>query len=342
MFVKLKQCLRKNSKINFWVELYKNRKDKMFQDYVTAFGGSDSVWLSHPGTLYPEHLVYCITNHKGDMGFFGEVCRTLRRLAYAEIYHLTPVINWRQDCPYKENGIIHGTDNVFEFYFMPVSNINYKDIMRCKNLVYYANAQASALGGYTGGGYIEQEEMVLQFAKLYQKYFNLNQQTRSYIEENRNDKIGGKKTLGVHIRGTDFKVGFNSHPVYIPPKDYLVKVKELFEEYGCERVFLATDSVEAIKVFQDEFYDMLIFYEEIRRSDGKKGLHCLDAGRKNHHYLLGLEVLRDAYTLAACDVLLAGMSNVSFGAQFIKMAEGKKYEKVAIMNYGINHNKVRA
>ena len=85
MFVKLKQCLRKNSKINFWVELYKNRKDKMFQDYVTAFGGSDSVWLSHPGTLYPEHLVYCITNHKGDMGFFGEVCRTLRRLAYVHI-----------------------------------------------------------------------------------------------------------------------------------------------------------------------------------------------------------------------------------------------------------------
>ena len=177
---------------------------------------------------------------------------------------------------------------------------------------------------------------------MYKKYCKLNTKTKLYIDENIRENLVGDRILGVHVRGTDFKQNFNGHPVPVNATDFLPLARNMMEEYRCDRIFLATDTIFAVKLFQQEFGDKLIFYNDIQRSDGDVGLHCLESDREHHHYKLGLEVLRDAYTLAACDVLLAGMSNVSFGAQFIKMAEGKKYEKVAIMNYGINHNKVRA
>lgn len=74
------------------------------------------------------------------------------------------------------------------------------------------------------------------------------------------------------------------------------------------------------------------------RSDGENGIHYKENKRKNHHYLLGLEVLRDAYTLAACDSLLAGMSNVSLAVQYIKLSEGAEFKEIEILDHGINHN----
>ena len=64
----------------------------------------------------------------------------------------------------------------------------------------------------------------------------------------------------------------------------------------------------------------------------------LESDREHHHYKLGLEVLRDVYTLASCEYFLAGMSNVSLAAQYIRIANGSEHKKVVILDNGINRN----
>ena len=57
---------------------------------------------------------------------------------------------------------------------------------------------------------------------------------------------------------------------------------------------------------------------------------------QNHHYRLGYEVLRDMYALAACDGLVAGLSQVVNCARIVKESSGEEYDTLCIINNGIN------
>ena len=57
--------------------------------------------------------------------------------------------------------------------------------------------------------------------------------------------------------------------------------------------------------------------------------------RENHHYKLGLEVLRDMYTLSCCNGIIAGLSNVSIFARIVKLSRGCDFEFMNYLNKGI-------
>ncbi len=64
-------------------------------------------------------------------------------------------------------------------------------------------------------------------------------------------------------------------------------------------------------------------------------MNCfIDDERENHHYLLGLEIIRDVYTLAACTGFVCGMSYVSFVVQILKKA------KIKSLKYFVEYLKV--
>ena len=52
--------------------------------------------------------------------------------------------------------------------------------------------------------------------------------------------------------------------------------------------------------------------------------------------LMGYEVLRDMYALAACDGLVAGLSQVVNCARIVKESSGEEYDTLCIINNGIN------
>lgn len=338
-FKKLERKLRKNKTLYFYAKMIRRWGDKDFRNWVMAYGGPDAMLVKHPGKINPEEFIYCIRSCQG--GFFAEVMIALGCLRYADTFHLTPVIDWSSNCIYSEPEPVNGTSNVFEYYFKPVAGIRYMDIERYKNVIYASLSHRLIMSpdwSWENLSYQTRPVQAEKFGLLYKKYFILNQETQKYIDNNIKNKLCGKKTLGVHVRQTDFKKKLDGHPVCLDTQDFIRPAKELLEKHGYEQIFLATDSLEAVELFRKEFGSMLVYYEDVMRSDGDVGIHCLENERKNHHYLLGLEVLRDAYTLAACDSLLAGMSNVSFAAQYVKIAEGAEHEEVKILDHGLNHN----
>ena len=339
MLSKIKKRLRQNKRFYYLANLFRYFGNKEFSEYVRGFGGEDTVLIQHPGELYPEYIVYPISNRGEAVGFFAELQCTLKYLYYADRFCFTPVVSWVKKSLYQEDVLWDGTRNVFEYYFQPVSNMKSEEISNCKNVVFSFSRQVRAItDGDSGNGYLELDSLKLKFAQMYKKYCKLNTKTKLYIDENIREKLVGDRILGVHVRGTDFKQNFNGHPVPVNATDFLPLARNMMEEYRCDRIFLATDTIFAVKLFQQEFGDKLIFYNDIQRSDGDVGLHCLESDREHHHYKLGLEVLRDVYTLASCEYFLAGMSNVSLAAQYIRIANGSEHKKVVILDNGINRN----
>lgn len=324
--------IKNNKTWYFWAKIIQSCKNEDFREYVRGFQGADILMVKHLGNLYPDKLVYNIDITE-KLGFFGMVEFTLQYLMYAEKYHLTPYVNW-SGC-YAESLPVNGTKNVYEYYYNPVSEISNDDIRECRNVIFSYYKQRMVICEKKEVTYRSRQESCFKYGELYRKYFKLNQRTKDYIDRNLRETLNGKKSLGVHIRGTDFKKGLHGHPVCIKAKDFIEPVQKCVGGGRYEQIFLATDSLEAIELFSRIFGNVLVFYNDVQRADGDVGVHEIEISRKNHHYLLGMEVLRDVYTLAACDSLIAGLSNVSFAAQYIKAANGSNYTEVVTLDRGL-------
>lgn len=84
---------------------------------------------------------------------------------------------------------------------------------------------------------------------------------------------------------------------------------------------MATDEQEAINVFREEFGDIIKVYEDTWRApDGDESVAYSQANRPNHHYLLGLEVLRDQHTLTRCSGIVCGVSNLKIMTRIMRQA----------------------
>lgn len=114
----------------------------------------------------------------------------------------------------------------------------------------------------------------------------------------------------------------------------LIKAKEY------EVVFLATDEQEAVEIFRKEFGAALKVFEDTWRASGEdESVAYSHANRKNHHYLLGLEVLRDQYMLTRCAGLVGGVSNLTLSARMMRRAWYEKdYDDLVIVDHDLCRN----
>ena len=170
---------------------------------------------------------------------------------------------------------------------------------------------------------------------LMKKYLRFNAETESKVCDVAKALIGDERTLGIHIRGADFKRHYDNHPNMVTIKEYAESVEETLKQENFKKIFLATDDSEAIKVFTEKFGDKLVYYTDVIRTSGDETVMKSQVDRPLHHYHLGLEVIRDSYTLSICDGLIAGLSNVSIFSRLMKQSVGKKYDYLKILDKGI-------
>ena len=73
----------------------------------------------------------------------------------------------------------------------------------------------------------------------------------------------------------------------------------------------------------------------MHHGDGAQNIALRVLDRENTHYLDGLEALRDVYTLAECNGLIAGLSQISIAARIVRLAENGSFEYMKILDKGI-------
>lgn len=344
MFAKLKKKIKSNVNTFYIAKCIKGITDKEFKTTVVRMDQCDRVLnFKKFGDLNSDKNIYYIYNDSEVRGFFSLICLVLDALAIADKYSLVPVIEFGSNILYAEKKPVNGTTNPFEYYYLPVSNVTCADVKKSNSVVQYTD-------GHRNEDFNKQFHVVSQIvsdenkkdgylnkrAELYKKYMRLNPVVSVYVFNNISQMLDDKRVLGIHVRGTDFNVGYANHAKVVTSDQYMEAVDEVFEKNKFDKIFLATDEAATIERFKEKYGDKLVYYSDIYRSEDGSAVHFSKSGRENNQYLLGLEVLRDMYTLAYCDGLIAGLSNVSIMAQIVKKSQDKEYEFLNIINNGFN------
>lgn len=318
-------------------------KEEDFRQFVLEeYHSAKCLELNSYGNEYQGQIVYHIKEFGRSVGFFAEFLYVLKRLYFAADRGFVPYIEWGNDCLYYEADGVEGEHNAFLYYFEPVS-----DVIHVNHAAHVLTAEeyhiASVEASFDAVGYTVTNEYMAALSDMAKRYIRYNAKTKSYLEDGYRTLIGDKKALAVHFRGTDYRRQYNNHPVFITIEQEIAKVREIFDAKDYEVIFLATDEQEAVNVFRQEFGDIVKVFDDTWRADGEdESVAFSHAEREHHHYLLGLEVIRDQYMLTRCEGLICGISNLTLSARIMRKAwYDKDYDDLIVLDNGLCNNERR-
>lgn len=286
-------------------------------------------------------IVYYIEIKGNVNGFFALLRGALDYCCYADENGFVPYIKYNREILYAENRFFLQTNNPFEYYFEQPIDYENKFILKNISLVKCQGNHMDQMElkyNLKPISYLIEESYINKMAQIYKKYFHLNDNTRGKIKKNVKRILKEKKTLGVHIRGTDFYKEFNNHPVPITVNEYAEYIENEVRAHDYEQIFVATDDKRCLKEIRKKIQVPLVYYKSTMRADNNKSVAFERNRRKHNNYLLGLEVLRDVYTLVACKGFLGCLSQMDMFVQIIKKSEDAEFDSLYIINKGIFSN----
>ena len=333
-------------KLEFAKYCYSYGDDQRFVQDVKAIGKlPEAVFLEKGTGERKTEIFYHIYMEESKSGFFADHNKLLEYLFFADYYQLVPVVEYTDRYCYAEDHPVNGTTNPFEYFFDQPAGIGL-DEMKSSAAIIHSRKDNIMLAKQLNpkrDGYSKSDQYLKEMGRISKDYIHLKPQVKRWIEGEQRDKLSLHKetVLGVHVRGTDFKRNYNGHPIAISLDEYAHETEILMNTGKYAKIFLATDDENAIELFERRFSGQLEFYKDVVRSKGKETVMKSESFRENHHYKLGLEVLRDMYTLASCDGLIAGLSQVSFAARIQKISMGKQYSDMKILDRGLNFHRAQ-
>lgn len=335
---KISDILKENTLLHFFVKAFKHINDKEYLDFfINRENNPMLLEFEKRGEDGIGDCIYLIEEVGEGYGFFAEFHTMLQKIIFAETFHLKPYIYWGKKFLYYEEEI-KNTQNAYEYLFEAINGelgnvINSADLLTLSKM-----GQAGWVEKRYHRGYDLSQEYLEIAADVYKRYIRLNSRITSKMQEEIRGILGDKKTIAAHYRGTDFKMNYDNHPVCVTLEQELKVIRQAMRDEQFEQIFLATDDKAAIEAFQAEFKEKVVFYSDVVRSNDMTSVAFSESTREAHHYLLAYEVLRDMLTLAACDGLIAGVSQVSICARIAKASTGKEYSFLHIIDNGKNYN----
>lgn len=272
------------------------RESNIFMKIFISFNYSKVVIaILFISTIVLSGEKYVIGPWPGGMG----VCLTavLNHLNLCELTNRTPVIYWLKDSLYYNHNGFNGSHNVWEYYFEPVSEMTYQ---RKDHLHHFYAEQ------YWKFSYYKITEQNRKDAHiLINKYIKIKPIVRNKIDNFYEQYIRGKKTVGIHIRGTDKFIEDGR-------VEAAVMVTEALKYADEETQFLlSTDEQKLL----DNMISLLsslnrkfIYYDCYRSQDGS-ALHVRKVKPSKAQF--GEDVIVEMVLLSKCDALVHTYSNVS-------------------------------
>ena len=352
---KLREFGKKHRTAMFIFKILRRWPNPEFRDYVadyivkspTIYPGNcnnmprkvRNLQVYELGNKNPVKVIMLMNNRAGHGGFCGLWIYYLNRLAFSDKMGFYHVFNCVQSEFYQEDHPMHGTHNVFEYYFQQPCGISLKSAWKSKSVIFdWNSADYGYYDVFRVGGTIDytfKEADIELFAKLQKKYIKLRPSLERKICGQIKRMFGESKVLAVHARGTDYKVEYKGHPLPITTQDYIEAARIQAEQIGADKIFLATDDLSILKAFQQEFGSALLYYDDVIRSEGTVWNCYVKTNVRNSHYRLGYEIIRDVYTMAACDGFVCGMSYVSFMVQVVKKSQDKEFDTFIRLFHGL-------
>lgn len=333
-------AIKNNQKLVYWFRCFRHRKNpKGYHAIPSVNEICHMFWIESYGSLYPEKNIYLI-DFEGEMkGFFAIYRNILSAFYVCKRFGFTPHI--------RVTGSIYNRrkdDNMFEYYFRQPEDLNYKDILQSRNIIHYSYQHSRWISfdqqterRYIVAGYEINENEISMLADARKKYLRFQPDVIRQIQEDMETLLGGmdrKKTAGIHFRGGAFKDRVYGHPVPLNIEDYYPYIDSLIAKGFCG-IFAATDDSRAVQKLKKRYGAMVRYYAGNVRSDSFLDAAYVKTDRKDNRYRNGYEVLRDMLTLASCNALVCGNSQVSIAARIEKKSQDEAYDYLKVIDKGL-------
>ena len=331
----IKKIVRKSDLWNSVAQLFYFRKDKKYLRAICSFRENPGiVQIEGKASSFGIPAIHKIVTG-GENGLFACIRWVLDDLLFCEKMGFVPYVFFENSIYYDK--AITETENAFEYYYdQPYPNV--LDLLDCSPIVSLAYGRKMVAEEVNGRvSYIVSDDYISQMASIVSRYLHFNETTDEIIRNHIEKMELDQKTLGVHIRGTDYKIGYNNHPVFVEPKDYYPVIDECLAEGYFKKIFLATDDQLVLEDFCKK-YDKLdvIYAKDIARTSNLIGVH--KSTELKSPYLLGLDAIKDMLSLSVCGGIISGYSNVSMIARVYKQSRGDLFLFDKIVSKGINKN----
>lgn len=322
-----------------------HRDSFYIQRVLSIFDDPDNEYLDikHNGDKYYGKILYVIRENSNHEGFCATLRFVIGFLIYAQEHGFEPVIKLTENYLYYDEQKSKEISNPWEYYFsVPDERYDETSALHvCYSKYYHMMTvkEYQGLSAYSIENYYD-ERLFQVCSPIINKYLVLKPDiTGDAAGILKRVKDNGKRILGVHFRGTDFKQGYNKHPVFVDAEQMLEAVKKATDSGLFGAVFLATDDALFYDRIRETAGDIeILLHKDVFRSNGDTSVAFSESDREYHHYLLGYEIARDMYTLSLCDGLVAGKSSVSYMSNLYKHSRNENYEYIDIIDNGNNAN----
>jgi len=276
---------------------------------------------------------------RGDnvMGLFSHVSIYLAFIAYSISKGYVPVIDMQNQKNIYISDKDVGKCNAWELFYKQPMNIGINDIPINSRCIYSSRKYLPKRSPFYHALIYDKTEYKM-WALLYKRLIEYNKKTHDYVREEEHILPENTRVLGVLCRGTDYtQRKAKNHPKQPSLTVMLEKAKEMFAEWQCEYIYLATEEFAAFEIFNTAFPGKILtndrtYYDKNGIDFAKQTLSVVHFDRADDEYLKGLQYLSSIHLLSKCDCLLAGACAGTYAAVYIN---DFKYSRKYIFDLGL-------
>lgn len=245
---------------------------------------------------------HVISNHC-KCGLFSMFFGALNHIAWCEKNHKTPIVYWGPKCAYYEPNGFNGALNAWEYYFEQISNLSVSPSDKIHDT--YKAPDGSGIDDEPGkSGCLTMFKYKNSAHHLINKYIKVKPRILKIVNDFYNKHMLNKKTIGIHLRGTD-----KAKEIRLVPADLIISEASKYKGY---QYFIATDEEQLLATAKTKLQGNVIYYDSIRSQDGQP----IHTGRKQNQALVGEQVLIETLLLASCQNFIHSCSNVAMAVHY--------------------------
>ncbi len=244
------------------------------------------------GSLNPDKIFYVIQRYPG-YGIFSNLTFVVNHIKIALDMGFIPIVDMENYTTiYNEKQKLYNTFNSWEYYFEQLSPYSLDEVYKSKNIILTDSKFYSDLDfSYN----INDNDNLV---KIFHKYIKVKKNKIKTINYFKNKLFKDGKILGVHFRGTGYKLARNPYPATI--NQMINIICKILNEEKYDKIFLMTEDQNNFDSLIKYFGDKIIYLNTTSR--GKTNQEVYDKYiRSRHRYKLGRDVLVETYLLSYCD-----------------------------------------
>ena len=285
----------------------------------------------------PSKPTYFIIRKKLWPGLFATFVIVLARVKYAKTKGWIPVVDMQN---YPSSYLApekFGKENAWEYYFEQPMGICLEEAQNGESIVLCGEEyQIPPPWGMTSW-WKSRKDLFAEWQNLVKDgYLKIKPKIMEEVLAIREKLFPPKeRILGAHLRGTDYLTRPHAHSIP-PPTEYALRVViEKMHEWKCDKLFLATEDKNILKIFQESFGDYLLTYDKPFKDYivGKtRGNTVID--REDGHFLSGKEYVIEMLLLSKCNSFIASGGAGSNGVMVFAEKYFDNIYEFRLGNYG--------